>query len=408
MENSLRVNIDKYNLGRTYFRSGKRCLFDFIREILIVETPEEIIRQKFVRYLIEELKVPKSKIEIEVPMTHFKKGARGRADIVVYGEDKEGYNIPIIIIECKAPNVPLIDEVWFQAYRYDHILGANFIIITNGNYTYGAVLDEENEEYCLIEEIPKYQQFLSRGEFKLIHNDLEGWERPNFSEITSKKTVEEFFQLGWLGEDTDEKLYPLIMNLAGFIQDTDTNLSPFKVGGINIIEDGDRYTSFGNAAGGSWEGDYRYFILEDAEGNNQIVSISIFGSLKCTNHPKFGNRKGNTSLVVAIDDFDKRHNSLQLNIDKYTKIQGNEYTIWHDGKLTVGKSGSAKRKEVIEYIRSKEPTMVLPSGNIILGTFDCGKEIKWSQDNTKQFIKNLIKYAILRDEFRKMKQEISN
>lgn len=48
--------------------------------------------------------------------------------------------------------------------------------------------------------------------------------------------------------------------------------------------------------------------------------------------------------------------------------------------------------------------MVLPNGKIILGTFDCSKEIQWSQDTTKHFIKNLIKYAILRDEFRRFKQ----
>lgn len=404
MGDSLYINFDKYDLGRTYFRAGKRCLFDLIREILIVETPEEIIRQKFVRYLIEELKVPKSKIEIEVPMTHFKKGARGRADIVVYGENKEGDNIPIILIECKAPNVPLIDEVWFQAYNYDDILGADFIIITNGNYTYGAVWDKEDEEYYFVEELPSYQQLLSGGQFKFVYNDLEGWKRPNFSEITDPKTVEEFFELGWIGEGTEEYLYPLIINLAGFIQDTDTKFSPFNMEGINIIEDGDRYTSFGNAAGGSWEGDYRYFILEDKEGNNQIVSISIFGSLKCTKHPKFGNRKGHTTLIVAIDDFDKRHNSLQLNIDKYTKVQGNKYTIWHDGTMTIGKKGAAKREEVIGYIKRQDLSIADSDGNIILGTFDCSKEIKWSQNNTKQFIKNLIKYAILRDEFRRMKQ----
>lgn len=95
-----------------------------------------------------------------------------------------------------------------------------------------------------------------------------------------------------------------------------------------------------------------------------------------------------------------------MNLYKYTKIEGNKFTIWHDGTLTVGRSGAAKRKEVIDYIRSQEPTMVTSDGVIILGTFDCNKEILWSQDNTKQFIKNLIKYAILRDEFRRMKQGI--
>lgn len=388
MEYSLEVDFDKYDVGRTYFKEGKRCIFDPIREILIVETPEEIIRQKFVRYLIEELKVPKNKIELEVPMSHFKKGAKGRADIIVYGENDEMCDIPIMLIECKAPNIPLVDEVWFQAYKYDYILGAGYIIITNGSVTYGAAWDEEDKEYYFVEELPRYEQLLNDKNFKFIYDDFQGWEKPNFKELFSNKNIEQFIEFGWLNENTSKDLYPLVLNLGAFIFDTKISCSPIKIDKLNIIEDGHRYTSFGNAGGGWWSGDFRYFILEDKEGNNQIISVSILDSY----------------LVVAIDDFDKRHNSLQLNIDKYTEVQGNKYTIWHDGRLTVGRSGSAKRKEVIEFIRNKEPGMVLPNGKIILGTFDCSKEIQWSQDTTKQFIKNLIKYAILRDEFRRFKQ----
>ncbi|GIW49000.1 MAG: hypothetical protein KatS3mg079_476 [Caloramator sp.] len=122
------------------------------------------------------------------------------------------------------------------------------------------------------------------------------------------------------------------------------NFSPINFEDLKIIEDGHRYTSFGNAGGGIWEGDYRYFILEDEQGNNQIISMSIFGSLKCTDHPQFGNRNGNTIFVVSIDDFEKRHNSLQLNLDKYTKIKGNEFTIWHDGTITIGKKWCSKKE----------------------------------------------------------------
>lgn len=404
MEDFLDIDFNMYGIGRDYYREGKKCVLDPIREILVIETPEEIIRQRFIKYLIHQLEVPENKIGVEVPMTRFRKGARGRADIIVYGENEDGDNVPLIIIECKAPTVSLIDEVWFQAYRYDDILGTGFIIITNGNLTYAAVYNEEDEQYYFIEELPKYKQLLEKEEFIFRYNDYEGWKRPDFSDITTEKTINSFLELGWIGEGTNESLYPFIVNLVGFIQDTDAKIAPVNLKGLKIIEDGDRYTSFGNAAGGTWEGDYRYFILEDEEGNHQIISISILGSLKCTNHPKFGNRKGHTTLVVAIDDFDKRHNSLQLNIDRYTEFKEGVYTVWHDGTLTVGKSGAVKRTDVIDYIKSQEPLMVNSEGRIVLGTFDGSKEILWSQKNVKQFIKNIIKYAILRDEFRRIKQ----
>lgn len=405
MKDYLDIDLSKYDIGKKYYRNNKKCIFDPIREILILETPEEIIRQKFIKYLINDLKVPKNKIEVEVPMCYFQKGAKGRADIVVYGEGDDGINIPIFIIECKAPNIPLIDEVWNQVEKYDEILCTGFIVITNGNYTYASLWDDEDETYYPIENIPEYNKLLEDENFKIIKNNYEKWKRPNFNELTSKENIDLFLDFGWIGEDTEEKLYPLIMNLAGFLHDETIELSPVNKKEINIIENGHRYTSFGNAAGGSFTGDYRYFILKDYYGNNQIISISIFGLFKCTNDPVFGNRKGNTTLVVAIDDFDKRHNSLELNIDRYTIVDGNKYTIWHDGALTVGKCGAVKRKDVIDYIKSVDSSMVNNDDKIILGSFDCSKEINWNQKSTKDFIINITKYAILRDKFRMLKKK---
>lgn len=48
--------------------------------------------------------------------------------------------------------------------------------------------------------------------------------------------------------------------------------------------------------------------------------------------------------------------------------------------------------------------MINQNGEIILGAFDIEKEIVWSCESAKQFIENLIKYAVLRDEFRRIKQ----
>lgn len=73
----------------------------------------------------------------------------------------------------------------------------------------------------------------------------------------------------------------------------------------------------------------------------------------------------------------------------------------HDGRLTNGRKGAVKSKEVIDYIRTEGPSMITSDGKIVLGTFDCSKEILWSQDNTKEFIKNIINYSMLRDKFRK-------
>lgn len=401
-----RINIDfnVIDIGKVYLRNYKECIFDPIREMLVLKTPEEIIRQKIVKYLIEYLSVPKYKIGVEVPLTILSKGATGRADIIVYGEEN-GVNVPVILVECKAPNVSLIDDVWYQALNYVEKVGADLIILSNGNETYGLAYNRAEESLNILIEIPKYEDLMIKGNYKYIPlGEPIAWKRPDFNHLTSKETIENFLSYGWIGEDTQEALYPLIINLAGLLQDSREKFSPMRAKGIDIIEDDIRYTSYGNVAGGSWEGLYRYFILEDGDNSNQIVSMSIFGSMKVTNDPVFGNRRGSTVLIVAIDDFDKSHNSLQLNLDKFTIIDDSNFTIWHDGTLTVGKSGAAKRNEVIDYIKRNAPELVNSQGRIVLGTFDCSKEIIFEQLATKSFIINTIKYALLRDDFRKMKQ----
>jgi hypothetical protein len=54
-------------------------------------------------------------------------GLTKRYDIVVYKEAK-----PWMVMECKAPHIPLTQEVLEQAGRYNQTLNAEIIGITNG------------------------------------------------------------------------------------------------------------------------------------------------------------------------------------------------------------------------------------------------------------------------------------
>lgn len=391
--------LEKYIINNSYKRNGKNCIFDIIRQILVVATPEEIIRQKIILYLINELNVPKDMIDVEVPMTNYKMGAKGRADIIVSGSnEKEIY--PLVIIECKAPGVPISGDVWDQIYKYDEIIEPVFLIVSNSIITEGTFWHSETKEYKVLKNLPNYMEML--GQYNLTYYDrIELWKRPNFNDLDKEETISAFYENGWIGEDTDKELIPFVMNLCGFIQDASKKLYPIEFKDINIIDSGIRSFCFGNAGGGVWDSFYRYFILEDEFNNNQIVSISLLGSMKTKNDPHWGTRKGITTLIVAIDDFDKRHNSLQLNVDKYVYSNEEECIIWHDGTLTKGKKGAVKKSKVIEFIENKSPELVYES-KIILGKFKKNVEISWEQTNTKEFIYNLIKYALLRDEYRKI------
>lgn len=404
MENYYEIKFDHYDTGPVYYRDKVKCLFDPIRETLILETPEEIVRQKFIKFMIAELGIPKHKIQVEVPVCRFKKGAKGRADIVVYGDLKEGQNVPILIVECKAPSVSLIDDVWDQVDGYDKILGAGAVIVTNGIQTFAGNYNNNIDGYELLKKLPNYNELLS-GELIIIEDDYEPWIPPKFVELDSESNVKLFREYGWIGEDTDPKFYPLIMNMACFINNSTLSLHPRNFDGLNIVNEGYRNTHFGNAGGGGFEGIYKYFIVQDKPKNHVILSVSILASGKTVDDPFWGTRKGNTILVVGIDKAGKKHSSLQLNLDRYTGITDDIYELWHDGTMTVGGIGSLKRSEVVDFIKNREPQLVSTDDKIILGNFNRNVEINWDQENTRRFFTNLLKYSLLRDEIRTIKNK---
>ncbi|RTQ45309.1 hypothetical protein EJV47_25890 [Hymenobacter gummosus] len=118
------------------------------------------------------------------------------------------------------------------------------------------------------------------------------------------------------------------------------------------------------------------------------------------NHPKYGNSKGHTLLLVAVDDYDKSHLSLELAIDRYTLIDGEKYTIWHDGTLTVGRKGRAKNQDVIDFVRDRQPGLIRDN-KIFLGQLDNSKSFTWTSLDVNNFISNIIDYVLLRDQFRR-------
>ena len=115
-----------------------------------------------------------------------------------------------------------------------------------------------------------------------------------------------------------------------------------------------------------------------------------------------GCNNGRSLLIVAVDDMDKHHNSLQLSIEHFSFLSGNKLQIWHDGTLTVGNKGKAKKNEVIEFVEDNSSLKVI-EGKIQLGELDMSDLLFIDSDGMKELIGNLIEYALVRDEFRNKK-----
>ena len=110
---------------------GEKFIWDSLRGKWLVLTPEEWVRQHTIGWLVAHKGVPALRITQEYPVKI--NGLNQRADIVVVDEKAK----PHILVECKAPDVILDHEVVMQAIRYNSIVGARYILLTNGLKLYG-------------------------------------------------------------------------------------------------------------------------------------------------------------------------------------------------------------------------------------------------------------------------------
>lgn len=110
---------------------GQKHIWDALRQRWLVLTPEEWVRQHVISWLIEHKQVPALRISQEYPVNI--NGQHQRADIVVMDESAK----PNILVECKATDVAIDQEVVMQAIRYNAVVGARYILLTNGQRLYG-------------------------------------------------------------------------------------------------------------------------------------------------------------------------------------------------------------------------------------------------------------------------------
>ena len=147
---SIDLNLLKYQ-SQLQLRKDKK-LFDPIRKKWIVITPEELVRQMLLLYMMEEKDFPKNKINVEKQVLI--NGQPKRFDILVYSKETQ----PILLVECKAPNVPIDEMVLDQIARYNMVLKVNYLIMTNGIDTFCCQVDYEKETFEILNEIPNFNK----------------------------------------------------------------------------------------------------------------------------------------------------------------------------------------------------------------------------------------------------------
>lgn len=128
-------------------KEGKRYIFDGIRRRWLVLTEEEWVRQNMVAYFLS-IRYPKEAMALEKAIVV--NGLKKRFDLLLYNKLHQ----PWMLVECKAPQVPLTEDVLQQALRYNMVVPANWIVITNGEKTVGW--KKEKEGLLLVSTLPEW------------------------------------------------------------------------------------------------------------------------------------------------------------------------------------------------------------------------------------------------------------
>jgi len=150
------LNLPTYEF-RTDERDGKRVIYDPLRDQYVRLTPEEWVRQHFVQYLIQEQGVPAGLVATEASMQY--QGQPWRADVVVH--DRQGD--PLLLVECKAPSVPIRQDAFDQGARYNLVFDAPFLVVTNGQEHYACRVDTDSGAYAFLDNLPAYETLLENA-----------------------------------------------------------------------------------------------------------------------------------------------------------------------------------------------------------------------------------------------------
>ena len=124
---------------------GGKYIWDALRRKWLLLTPEEWVRQHVIAWLVANKGVPALRITQEYPVNINRQ--HQRADVVVINEKAK----PQILVECKAPEVDIDSEVVMQTIRYNSIVQAQYIVLTNGRKLF--IFEHRNGQYLPTKEI---------------------------------------------------------------------------------------------------------------------------------------------------------------------------------------------------------------------------------------------------------------
>ncbi|MDA3815870.1 MAG: type I restriction enzyme HsdR N-terminal domain-containing protein [Prolixibacteraceae bacterium] len=131
---------------------GKIHVLDVSRKKYVVLTPEEWVRQRCLHYLRDYKKYPGSLLSVEKGIKV--NNREFRYDLVAYNKTAN----PVLLVECKAPDVEIDQKVFDQIAVYNFELKVPYLLVTNGIDHYCCRVDFMSRQYSFLREVPDYKE----------------------------------------------------------------------------------------------------------------------------------------------------------------------------------------------------------------------------------------------------------
>ncbi|PHR48128.1 MAG: hypothetical protein COA32_06295 [Fluviicola sp.] len=147
------LNLPKVSLQLTK-SDEKVFVWDIFRKKKLQLTPEEWVRQHFLHFLVNEKQTPLGLIasEYNIEVNKLKR----RCDGVIFNKESK----PIAIIECKAPEVKLSENTFYQIAQYNFKLQVDWLILTNGLNTIVAKINHQEQSLDYFEDVPSFDTLI--------------------------------------------------------------------------------------------------------------------------------------------------------------------------------------------------------------------------------------------------------
>ena len=146
--------------------------------------PEEVVRQRFIRHLVDNYGYELSRMDQERRTMHGRRSPR--ADIVIWEtpEAKAKNGTPVLVIECKAENVNINIKDYYQGESYTRAAGCEFFVAHNNRYTAAfKLVPGLPGEFVQINELPKASDWGDAKRIEEIKNKLRAFNRKEFQDL---------------------------------------------------------------------------------------------------------------------------------------------------------------------------------------------------------------------------------